>query len=775
MSRTTTKIIIAQEDGTVVGQYFLGDGEHLIGRETHCTIQLEATHVSREHAKLIISADAVEIEDLGSTSGTSLDGISVKGRIPIQPGQKLWISDLYIDIERQGFGGLVEGSRLGDGRFTLKRELGKGGMGAVWLALYEETQENFALKLVSGESSLDPKCLKELQREVNKSHNLVHPNIVRMGYFWKEEGEPAFISLEYVDGTDLDQLRSDSPDGLLAWKDVQTYMLQLCDALKYAHAQKVAHRDIKPSNFMIDREGNLKLADFGIAATLNSSSLSFTASSVLGLGTPPYMSPQQLDGKRPQVTDDIYSVGATFYDLLTSKPPFHQGDISYQVRHTEVTPMSERLEELELANDIPEHVNAIVMACLHKDPAQRPQSMRVICEWIQSGEEVAVEPEKVSPTSARETQLLDPTPSPITEKTPTGGSRKKWVYGIAAVVLAVVVGTAVILHDPGKSGSENESGEEGDSATRKVAAAEKVAAEKAAAEKAVAEKAVAEKAAAEKAAAEKAAAEKAAAEKAAAEKAAAEKAVAEKAAAEKAAAEKVAAEKVAAGTFVNTLGMKFVSVPGTDVQFCIWETRVKDYAAYAAAKAGVHGGWKNFGRGFKQADTHPVVKVSWNDAQAFCEWLTKKELAEGKITASQRYRLPKDAEWSVAVGLGKEKGSSPEEKSRGIKDVYPWGKGTPPVGAGNYSESLKVDKFEYTSPAGSFASNKDGLHDLGGNVLEWCEDKYRPTSVYRVLRGASWLDGSPGDLLSSSRYISTPDYRNFNFGFRCVLVGGSGG
>ena len=145
--------------------------------------------------------------------------------------------------------------------------------------------------------------------------------------------------------------------------------------------------------------------------------------------------------------------------------------------------MSERLEELELVNDIPEHVGAIVMACLQKDRTQRPQSMRVIREWIQSGEEVAVEPEKVSPTSARETQRLNPTPSPTTEKTPTGGSRKKWVYSIAAVVLAVVVGTAVILHEPGKSGSENESGEEGDSATQKVAAAENAAAEKAAAQK----------------------------------------------------------------------------------------------------------------------------------------------------------------------------------------------------------------------------------------------------------------------------------------------------
>ena len=91
----------------------------------------------------------------------------MKGRIPIQPGQKLWTGDLYIDIERQGFGGLVDGSRLGDGRFTLKRELGKGGMGAVWLALDEEARENVALKLVSDGVNMDPKGLKDLEREVN--------------------------------------------------------------------------------------------------------------------------------------------------------------------------------------------------------------------------------------------------------------------------------------------------------------------------------------------------------------------------------------------------------------------------------------------------------------------------------------------------------------------------------------------------------------------------------------------------------------------------------
>ena len=253
-------------------------------------------------------------------------------------------------------------------------------------------------------------------------------------------------------------------------------------------------------------------------------------------------------------------------------------------------------------------------------------------------------------------------------------------------------------------------------------------------------------------------------------------------------------------TLTNTLGMKFVPVPGTEVSFCIWETRVKDYAVYAGANAGVNGSWKKpFGDRFKQADTHPVVKVSWNDANAFCAWLTKKELAEGKIKEGQKYRLPTDAEWSVAVGLGRETGGTPEAKDEGVKDVYPWGKEwPPPKGAGNYADTAcklefgpkykaktgndlpviegYTDGFAYTSPVGSFAANKDGLHDMGGNVWEWCEDKWNPTSSHRVLRGASCSIVNPDALLSSYRGVDSPDIRfNFIFGFRCVLVGGSGG
>ncbi len=233
--------------------------------------------------------------------------------------------------------------------------------------------------------------------------------------------------------------------------------------------------------------------------------------------------------------------------------------------------------------------------------------------------------------------------------------------------------------------------------------------------------------------------------------------------------------------FTNSLGMRFVPVPGTEVRFCIWETQVKGYAAYASANKGVNAKWKS--PGFVQVDTHPVAKVNWNDAQAFCAWLTKKEQTTGKIKAGQRYRLPTDAEWSVVVGLGKETGNTPKEKRESgkvnLKDVYPWGKEwPPPKGAGNYNESLKVDDFAYTSPVGSFAANAHGLYDLGGNVWEWCEDYYDPIAKEnRVLRGASWERDNTDDLLSSRRGARTPDRRDdFKgpYGFRCVLTDGSG-
>jgi len=232
--------------------------------------------------------------------------------------------------------------------------------------------------------------------------------------------------------------------------------------------------------------------------------------------------------------------------------------------------------------------------------------------------------------------------------------------------------------------------------------------------------------------------------------------------------------------FTNSLGMIFLPVPGTDVLFSVYETRVKDYGAYAAANSGVDMKWKDYEyNGHKQTDDHPVVNVSWEDAKAFCEWLSAKE---GKI-----YRLPTDHEWSIAVGIGDREDPklSPKEKKFKLADVYPWGSTwPPPKDTGNFSgtesaSSLKLDdytdSFPFTAPVGSFKFEHNGIKDLSGNVWEWCQDKYDPSSSAFVLRGGSWYDCNPGGLLSSYRDSFDSTGRSNFSGFRCVLVGAVAG
>jgi len=221
--------------------------------------------------------------------------------------------------------------------------------------------------------------------------------------------------------------------------------------------------------------------------------------------------------------------------------------------------------------------------------------------------------------------------------------------------------------------------------------------------------------------------------------------------------------------YVNSLGMKFVPVPGTKVLFCVWETRVRDYAEYAAANPGVDASWRDprlRGQPLCPSDDCPVVNVNWEDARAFCRWLSRQEQCE--------YRLPTDREWDAALRgeVTGEPEAAPQADS-GEAMAHPWGaQWPPPKGTGNYSASLGVDRFEYTAPVGTFAPNPQGLFDLGGNVWEWSEDWYGESEPgLRALRGGSWFDGVEGILRSSYRGADRSNRFDFN-GFRCVLVRG---
>ncbi len=282
-------------------------------------------------------------------------------------------------------GGLTPGQTFDDGRYLLKKVLGLGGMGVVWLAYDKRLRESVALKFLPSQISFDPAALEDLRRETLRSRKLSHPNIVRIHDLHEGRDEPTFISMEYVDGPNLHFLRANRPAQILPWKFLAPLVRQLCEALDYAHGERVIHRDLKPANLMLDSNSRLKLADFGLACVISDSMTRLSGKSEMR-GTLGFMSPQQADGKKAQVTDDIYALGATLYDLLTSRPPFHAGDIAYQIRHTRPDHMGQRLADLELTNDIPSEVSAMVMACLAKDSAQRPQSARAILDWLDVSE-----------------------------------------------------------------------------------------------------------------------------------------------------------------------------------------------------------------------------------------------------------------------------------------------------------------------------------------------------------------------------------------------------
>jgi len=286
-----------------------------------------------------------------------------------------------MDMSATPGSGLSAGLLVGGGRYQLQRVLGQGGMGEVWLALDSRLGEQVALKFLPPKIRGDSVALQDMRRETLKSHRLTHSNIIRIHDLFESPDEAYFISMEYISGQNLHHLRAEQPHGVFAWDYLRPLVQQLCEALQYAHEEGVIHRDLKPANMMLDAKGRLKLADFGIAAVINDSAQR-EAQPHATSGTLTHMSPQQMQGRPPSVTDDIYALGTTLYELLASKPPFHKGDILGQVLDTPAPPLRDRLWELAIENPIPDDVVSLIMACLSKDPAQRPQSVADIAMWL---------------------------------------------------------------------------------------------------------------------------------------------------------------------------------------------------------------------------------------------------------------------------------------------------------------------------------------------------------------------------------------------------------
>jgi eukaryotic-like serine/threonine-protein kinase len=268
-------------------------------------------------------------------------------------------------------GKVAAGSRVGKlGRYEVLNELGKGAMGVVYLAKDPVIGRLVAIKTIktsqTGDDDSESREFRErFVREAQTAGILSHPNIVTIHDIGEDsESRASFIAMEYIEGRNLKSLVQDK--NKFTWDEIADLIAQIGEALDYAHRKGIIHRDIKPANIILTTDGKVKITDFGIAKVA-SSNLTTTGQF---LGTPNYMSPEQVSGAPVDGRSDIFSLGVVLYELLTNRKPF-QGDnltaISYKIVHEDFVPPA------ELSSDIPPEFNPIVARAMAKDPWNRYQ------------------------------------------------------------------------------------------------------------------------------------------------------------------------------------------------------------------------------------------------------------------------------------------------------------------------------------------------------------------------------------------------------------------
>ncbi|MDH7512466.1 MAG: serine/threonine-protein kinase [Clostridiales bacterium] len=225
------------------------------------------------------------------------------------------------------------------GRYRVIEELGKGGMGQIYKVLDAEVKEKVALKILKPEIASDEETIERFRNELRFARKISHKNVCRMYDLNREQGTQ-FITMEYVEGENLKSLMRRI--GQFSIGKAVSVARQVCEGLAEAHHLGVVHRDLKPQNIMIDNDGNVRIMDFGIARSLKGKGI--TDARVM-IGTPEYMSPEQVDGTEADGRADIYALGVVLYEMLTGKVPF-EGDTALSVALKQKTEMPHDPREL---------------------------------------------------------------------------------------------------------------------------------------------------------------------------------------------------------------------------------------------------------------------------------------------------------------------------------------------------------------------------------------------------------------------------------------------
>src|SRR6266436_4706918 len=300
-------------------------------------------------------------------------------------------ADIGATLEVSDSASINTGSDFGP-RYHVESLLGSGGMGKVYKARDRELDRTVAIKVLRPDLMTDPMALQRFKHELLLASSISHPNILRI-HDLGEYNAVKFISMAYVDGGDLTQaLRK---EGRLPLERVLNIRRQLAAALAAAHGVNVVHRDLKPQNILLGSEDHVYVTDFGIAKTLEPDRTSVTRTGAL-LGTPLYMSPEQVEGKPVDHRSDLYTFGLILYEMLTGVLPF-SGDTTFQLMYQRVHQLPKRPELV--IPELPPYLSRICLKCLEKEPANR----------YQSASEILVDLEfKHAPTHTRTVQITLP-------------------------------------------------------------------------------------------------------------------------------------------------------------------------------------------------------------------------------------------------------------------------------------------------------------------------------------------------------------------------------
>jgi len=297
---------------------------------------------------------------------TSASGIASGWSVPATAGST--------GVYAASLAALQSGAVLGD-RYEIIRQLGQGGMGAVYQARDREVDRMVALKVIRPELAGQPEILQRFKQELILARQVTHRNVIRI-FDLGEAGGIKFITMEYIVGRDLRSLLIEK--GKLPPAEAVAIIEQVCLALEAAHGEGVVHRDLKPQNIVVNGDGKVCVMDFGIARSIELEGMTRTGALV---GTPEYMSPEQVQGERADARSDLFTLGIIFYELLTGKTPF-QADTALGTMYRRT---KERAAPLaQLAPHVPRFLSDVVSKCLELNPQQRYQSAREILQDLEA-------------------------------------------------------------------------------------------------------------------------------------------------------------------------------------------------------------------------------------------------------------------------------------------------------------------------------------------------------------------------------------------------------